>query len=98
MLQQATEMQKMLLELRDLMQARSIRKGDFTLVSGAKATYYCDTKSSVLSPRGAQLTGEILFSRALGRCIDTFGVRMKQTPSLFNRSRQRRRTGSGSSR
>ena len=56
----------LLAELRDLMVERSIRYGDFTLVSGATSRYYCDTKLSVLSPRGATLIGEALY-RVLSR-------------------------------
>ncbi len=54
-------------ELCDLVQARSIVKKttgepDFVLASGAHSRYYCDTKKVTLSPEGAQMTGEILFS------------------------------------
>jgi len=50
-----------------LIQAESITKKaswepDFVLVSGAHSRYYCDTKKVTLSPEGAQLTGEIIFS------------------------------------
>lgn len=48
-------------ELRDLLQNRSIRKGDFTLASGARSNYYCDTKATVQSPDGARLIGRALY-------------------------------------
>ncbi len=51
-----------LLELQALLERQSIRKGDFTLASGAKSHYYCDTKATVLSPRGARLCGRELYS------------------------------------
>lgn len=62
----ARELDKLLRELRDLTQARSIEQRlpgepDFVLVSGAHSRYYCDTKKVTLSPVGSQLTGEILF-------------------------------------
>ena len=41
-------------ELKALLQERSIAKGDFVLTSGARSHYYCDTKATVLSPRGAR--------------------------------------------
>ncbi len=46
--------------LREILVERSIRYGDFTLASGAKSRYYCDTKLTVLTPRGAALIGEAL--------------------------------------
>jgi orotate phosphoribosyltransferase len=49
-------------ELREILVERSIRYGDFTLASGAKSRYYCDTKLTVLTPRGALLIGEALAS------------------------------------
>lgn len=50
----------LLSELRDLLAERSIRHGSFTLTSGARSSYYCDTKATILAPRGAELIGEIL--------------------------------------
>ena len=47
-------------ELREVLVERSIRYGDFTLASGAKSRYYCDTKLTVLTPRGAALIGEAM--------------------------------------
>jgi orotate phosphoribosyltransferase len=49
---------RLLEELAQVLSSQSIRKGDFTLASGAKSHYYCDTKATVLSPRGARLCGE----------------------------------------
>src|SRR5262245_26009259 len=50
-------------ELRAILVERSIRYGDFTLASGAKSRYYCDTKLTVLTPRGAALIGEALAAK-----------------------------------
>jgi len=47
-------------ELRSVLVERSIRYGEFTLASGGKSRYYCDTKLTVLTPRGAALIGEAL--------------------------------------
>ena len=64
-----TERDVRLAELRALLQERSIAKGDFVLTSGARSHYYCDTKATVLSPRGSRLIGE-----ALREQIRPFGV------------------------
>ncbi len=48
-------------ELRDLLQTRSIKRGQFTLASGDISNYYCDTKATTLSPQGNYLVGEALF-------------------------------------
>lgn len=49
-------------DLQALLERQSIRRGDFTLTSGAKSKYYCDTKATVLSPQGAALIGRALHS------------------------------------
>ncbi len=56
-------------ELQTLLQERSIARGDFVLTSGARSHYYCDTKATVLSPRGSRLIGE-----ALRDLLRPFGV------------------------
>lgn len=68
-------MSDMLQELRDLLQEKSIQTKDrpYTLVSGAKSDYYCDTKASVLSPRGAKLIGEVVYSRIVGAGVEAVG-------------------------
>jgi orotate phosphoribosyltransferase len=53
-------MQELAEELRGLLQEKSIRRGDFTLASGDKSNYYCDTKATTLSPQGCFLVGEVL--------------------------------------
>ncbi|HUP24705.1 MAG TPA: orotate phosphoribosyltransferase [Thermoanaerobaculia bacterium] len=50
----------LLRELQAILERQSIRRGDFTLTSGAKSKYYCDTKATVLSPSGAALVGRAL--------------------------------------
>ncbi|MGL4942468.1 MAG: orotate phosphoribosyltransferase [Thermoguttaceae bacterium] len=44
-------------QLIELVRERSLRFGDFTLVSGKKATYYLDGKQVTLDSRGAALVG-----------------------------------------
>jgi len=54
-------MQRPLEQLREVVSRQSIRRGQFTLASGGTSNYYCDTKSTTLSPEGARLVGEVLF-------------------------------------
>ena len=46
-------------ELLSLLCAQSILYGEFTLVSGQKSDFYCDSKQTTLDPRGALLIGEV---------------------------------------
>lgn len=48
-------------QLRDLLEERSIKRGEFVLSSGASSRYYCDTKATTLSPLGSRLVGSVLF-------------------------------------
>lgn len=60
-------------ELKALLQERSIAKGDFVLTSGARSHYYCDTKATVLSPRGSRLIGEALCEQLRPFAVDAIG-------------------------
>ena len=60
-------------ELKALLQKRSIAKGDFVLTSGARSHYYCDTKATVLSPRGSRLIGEALCDQLRPFEVDAVG-------------------------
>ncbi len=62
-----------LVELKALLQERSIAKGDFVLTSGARSHYYCDTKATVLSPRGSRLIGEALCEQLQPFDVDAVG-------------------------
>jgi orotate phosphoribosyltransferase len=62
-----------LVELRDLLARQSIRHGEFTLASGARSTYYCDTKATTLSPRGSLLVGQILHPLMRARGAEAVG-------------------------
>ncbi|HUE76370.1 MAG TPA: orotate phosphoribosyltransferase [Longimicrobiales bacterium] len=45
--------------LRDLLCARSLRKGDFVLSSGARSTYYIDARMTTMSGHGQLLIGRV---------------------------------------
>ena len=47
-------------ELLELMQAKSVFHGEFTLSSGAKSSYYIDCKLSTLDAKGAWLVGQTM--------------------------------------
>ena len=46
-------------ELRDLLLARSIRRGDFVLASGARSNYYIDARPTTMSGQGQRLIGRL---------------------------------------
>lgn len=43
------------MNLLELIQSEALRRGDFTLASGKKATYYLDCRTITLHPKGANL-------------------------------------------
>jgi orotate phosphoribosyltransferase len=45
--------------LAELLQRRSIRRGDFTLASGARSSYYIDCRPSTMSAEGQALIGRM---------------------------------------
>ncbi|QDT06384.1 Orotate phosphoribosyltransferase [Rubripirellula lacrimiformis] len=45
-------------ELIELIQSESLRRGDFTLASGKKASFYLDCRTLTLHPRGANVVAE----------------------------------------
>lgn len=44
-----------------LVKERALLRGDFTLASGAKASFFFDLKMVTLSPEGAYLTGRLVY-------------------------------------
>ncbi|UCF04339.1 MAG: orotate phosphoribosyltransferase [bacterium] len=50
-------------ELKQILKARSIMKGEFTLVSGRKSTYYINGKMTSLHSRGLYLSAKLLLER-----------------------------------
>jgi orotate phosphoribosyltransferase len=47
-------------ELLSLLRERSVFRGDFTLASGGKSSYYIDCRLTTFHPRGAWLCGELM--------------------------------------
>ena len=45
----------------ELVKERGLLRGDFTLASGAKSSYFFDLKMVTLSPEGAYLAGKLVF-------------------------------------
>jgi len=45
--------------LREILVARSVRLGDFTLASGARSSYYVDARRTTMSAEGQYLTGRV---------------------------------------
>jgi orotate phosphoribosyltransferase len=46
--------------LLEMLQTKSLFRGDFTLSSGAKSNYYIDCKLTTLDPEGAWLVGQLM--------------------------------------
>ena len=59
-------------ELKEILKKRSILKGDFTLVSGKKSSYYINGKMTTLSARGLYLASKLLLERFDGIEYDAF--------------------------
>ncbi|MGM0484558.1 MAG: orotate phosphoribosyltransferase [Candidatus Krumholzibacteriota bacterium] len=53
-------------ELKEILTARSILKGDFTLVSGKKSSYYINGKMTTLHSRGLYLASRLLMEEFEG--------------------------------
>lgn len=74
----------LLRDLGVLISERSITRSapgapDFKLASGSMTRYYCDTKKVTLSPEGARLTGEILFTLLDGKAEAVGGLELGAT-------------------
>jgi orotate phosphoribosyltransferase len=59
-------------ELKEILKKRSVLKGDFTLTSGKKSTYYVNGKMTTLNARGLYLSAKLLFDRFDGLTYDGF--------------------------
>src|SRR4051794_20036616 len=57
----------------NLLKERCYREGDFTLSSGAKSSYYFDSKMLFLSSAGAALIGEALYEKTKDLNIAALG-------------------------
>ncbi len=60
-------------ELLELLKTKSLQKGDFTLASGQKSTYYINGKLSTLDARGAYLTARIFLAMLADDVPDAVG-------------------------
>jgi orotate phosphoribosyltransferase len=60
-------------ELRDLLAAKSLKKGDFTLSSGQKSTYYINGKLTTLDSRGAFLVARVFLAMLADDVPDAVG-------------------------
>jgi len=50
-------------KLRDILQTKSLRKGDFTLSSGKKSSYYLDCRLTTMDPNGALLIARLILQK-----------------------------------
>lgn len=50
-------------KLRDILRTKSLRKGDFTLSSGRKSSYYLDCRLTTMDPHGALLIARLILAR-----------------------------------
>ena len=60
-------------ELRELIRARSVRLGRFTLASGAVSDLYFNLKPTMMDPRGAHLAARAFLARILPEGVDYVG-------------------------
>ena len=60
-------------ELLDLLVKKSLRRGDFTLSSGQKSTYYIDGKLTTLDSRGAFLVARVFLAMLADDVPDAVG-------------------------
>ena len=56
-----------------LIQEKALRRGDFTLASGKKASFYLDGKQVTLDPQGLLLTGKVILAMLHGHKVDAVG-------------------------
>lgn len=59
--------------LRDIIKARSFFRGDITLASGKKSTFYFDMKPSMFDPKGADLMADLIVDRLADVPCDLVG-------------------------
>jgi orotate phosphoribosyltransferase len=60
-------------ELLEILLRQSFKKGDFTLASGQKSTYYIDGKQTTLDSRGAYLVARIFLAMMADDVPDAIG-------------------------
>jgi orotate phosphoribosyltransferase len=70
-------------DLRDHLLKHSVRRGEFTLKSGAKATYFIDAKQTAADPDGMLLVAECLLEMIPGDVDAIGGMTMGADPVAF---------------
>ena len=50
-------------KLREILQRKSLKKGDFTLSSGKKSSYYLDCRMTTMDPHGALLIARLILQK-----------------------------------
>jgi orotate phosphoribosyltransferase len=60
-------------QLRQIIKSESLLKGDFTLASGQKSSYFLDLKKTIFHPQGAALVAEVLFGMIKDEDVDYIG-------------------------
>ncbi len=60
-------------KLAELLKKEALKKGDFTLSSGKKSSYYLDGRVITLTPEGAYLVASIILKMLDGEKIDALG-------------------------
>jgi orotate phosphoribosyltransferase len=70
--------------LKEIIIEKSLKRGDFTLASGAKSDYLFDLKTTMLDPEGANLIGHLVLGK-LGDDIDAIGgLELGACPAVSN--------------
>lgn len=63
-----------LAELREILRARSLRTGDFTLSSGKKSSYYLDCRLTTMDPKGALLIARLILQTIRDKQIEADAI------------------------
>ena len=69
-------------ELLELIRARSLRFGKFTLASGRESDLYINLKPTMMDPRGARLCAEAFLARVPAGCDYVGGLEMGAVPVI----------------
>lgn len=70
--------------LKEIIIEKSLKRGDFTLASGAKSDYLFDLKTTMLDPEGANLIGHLVLEK-LDNDIDAIGgLELGACPAVSN--------------
>src|SRR5437867_7007294 len=63
----SSELEPLRQRLRDLLLARSVTRGDFTLASGRRSTFYIDARRTTMSGEGLVVIGALGLARLTAR-------------------------------